>query len=340
MSRLRDLGEFEVIRRLVREAGGGRGADHDGVRVGPGDDAAIVQPEPGRDLAVTTDAFACGRHWRDEWIDPHRLGVRLVRANLSDLAAMAARPRWATLAMGLRPERDAAWVEALERGAAEALAAEGARLVGGNLTAAGDEDWLCLTLLGEAMPGNAWLRAGARPGDALAVTGTPGRAGAAITLIDALGEAARAAEWAPLLEAWRAPVSRVDFARALAASGAVTAAIDVSDGVAGDLAHLAEASGVGALISRDAWPADAALEAAARRIGADPFALRVGASDDYELLLAIDPERAAIAAEVAREAGVPWSVIGRLTASPGVLDWLEPDGRRTPLVAGGFEHFR
>ena len=309
------------------------------MRVGPGDDAAVVRPELDRDLVVTTDAFVHGRHWIDAWIEPAELGARLARANASDLAAMAARPRWATLAMGLRAERDAEWAAEVEAGLAAALAADGARIVGGNLVAVEGEEWLALTLLGDASPGGSWLRSGARPGDLVAVTGQPGRAGAAIALLRALGEGARSAEWRPLLDAWRAPVSRVDFARALAGSRAVTAAIDLSDGIAGDLTRLAEASAVGARLERRAFPVDPVLDAAARRLDADPFALRLGPSDDYELLLAVDPERADLAAAIAAEADVPWSVIGRFIEGPGVLEWLDDEGTRRAILAEGFDHF-
>ena len=338
MARLRDLGEFEAIRRLIARAGAPQ--EDGGVRVGPGDDAAIVRPEAGRDLVVTTDAFAAGRHWLDAWIDPATLGARLARANVSDVAAMAGRPRWATLAMGLSPERDDAWVGAVEAGVTAALAVDGAQLIGGNLTATAGEEWLALTLIGDAPEEGAWLRSGARPGDLVAVTGRPGRAGAAIALIRALGEGAHDAAWEPLLDAWRAPASRVDLARALAAGRTVTAAIDVSDGLAGDLGRILEASGLGARLDPRAFPPDETLDAAARTLGADRRALQLGPSDDYELLLAVDPERGDVAAEIAREAGVPWSVIGRFIASPGVLEWLDAEGARHAIAAEGFDHFR
>jgi len=340
MSRLHDLGEFEVIRRLIAagEAAGAPGGDAS-VRVGPGDDAAVVRPEAGRDLVVTTDAFVAGRHWLDGWIDPATLGARLARANLSDLAAMAARPRWATLALGLGPARDSAWVEGVQTGLAAALLADGASLIGGNLVAAEREDWLALTLVGDAQPGQVWTRGGARPGDLVAVTGWPGRAGAAVALVRARPDDAREPEWIPLLRAWRSPVSRVDLARALAASGAITAAIDVSDGLAGDLAHLCEASGVGAELAATGWPADALLEAAAARLGIAARELRLGPSDDYELLLAVDPDGRARAEAVAAEAGVPFHVVGRITAAPGLLEWVAPDGGRAPIEPRSYDHF-
>src|SRR5262249_40524316 len=146
--------------------------------------------------------------------------------------------------------------------------------------------------------------------DAIAVTGHPGRAGAALAVIRALGEDARSSRWAPLIEAWTAPASRVDLARALAASGAVRAAIDVSDGLAGDLAQLCAASRAGARRERGGSPADAALAAAADALGVDLDPLRAGPSDDYELLLAVDPVGRETCASIAREAGVPLAWIG------------------------------
>jgi len=344
MSRLRDLGEFETLRRLMA-ASGGHPAEPGppsagGVVVGPGDDAAVVRAEAGRDLVITTDAFVAGRHWLDGWIDPRALGTRLARANLSDLAAMAARPRWATLAMGLSPERDAAWVEAVQGGFAAALGADGAAVIGGNLTAADGNEWLCVTLIGDVQPGLVWTRSGARPGDLLAVTGHPGRAGAAVGLIASRPDDARGPEWEPLLVAWRAPASRVDLARALASSGAVTAAIDLSDGVGGDLGHLCESSGVGAEIDARIWASDPMIEAAAARLGRGARELRLGASDDYELLMAVDPAGLPRAELVAREAGVPFAVIGRLTASPGVLEWVGVDRARSRIEPGSYDHYR
>ncbi len=262
MTRLRERGEFGLIRRLT--AGWPASPD---VPLGPGDDAAVLRPEAGRDLVVTTDAFVEGRHWLAEWIPPAALGARLAVANLSDLAAMAARPRWAVVSLGLAAEVESDWVEALQSGLRAALDRDGARLVGGNVAAVDGAAWASLTLIGDCLPGRAWTRTGARPGDLLAITGAPGRAGAAIALIRALGAGAEAPPWRPLVEAWRAPASRVDLARALAASGAITAAVDVSDGLAGDLAHLCEASGVGAELERSALPVDPALEAAARALG-------------------------------------------------------------------------
>ena len=337
MTRLSEIGEFEALRRLMRERAG-----HPTVIVGPGDDAAVLRPAPGMDLVATTDAFVEGRHYLTGGSDPAELGARLAVANLSDLAAMAAIPRWALVSIGVRVEHEVEGLLALERGIEQALGRDGAVVVGGNITATDRPEWLCLTLLGEVARGREWTRRGARPGDLIAVSGAPGRAGAGLRLARARGADAggrTAGEWDALLDAWLRPRSRVALAQALAASGAVTAAIDVSDGLLGDLGHLCEASGVGAEIDAEAGAGDALLARAARELGVDAFDLYAGPSDDYELLLAVDPARREACEDAAGAAGVTVGFIGRLTDTPGAIARLSPDGTRRTLEPAGFDHF-
>ena len=334
MARLRDVGEFEALRRLIAERVG-----HPTVIVGPGDDAAVVRPAPGMDLVATTDAFVEGRHYLPEWLAPAARGARLAAANLSDLAAMAALPRWALLSVGARAEHEVEALLALEQGLEQALEAEGAVVVGGNITATEGPEWLSLTLLGEVAAGRAWTRRGARPGDLIAASGAPGRAGAGLRLASSLGAGARAPEWRSLVDAWLEPRARVALARTIAASGAVTAAIDLSDGLLGDLAHLCEVSGVGAELESRAGAEDALLERAAVVLGIPRFDLYAGPSDDYELLLAVDPARRAVCEAAAAAAGGALAFIGRFTDAPGVIARIEPDGARRTLEPTGFDHF-
>jgi thiamine-monophosphate kinase len=259
-------------------------------------------------------------------------------ANLSDLAAMAAAPRWALVALAVRADQELDDLVEMERGLERILDAHGATVVGGNLTAVPGETSITMTLLGDVERGRAWTRAGARPGDWIAVTGHPGRAGAALRLVRERAGAARAEEWRELLDAWIRPVSRVALARALAATGGVTAAIDISDGLVADLQHLAEASGAGVELER-LGPDDPLLDRAAAALGDGGDALRLGPSDDYELLVALDLERRESCELVCGAQGVPFTVLGKVTADAGRVVLARGRGR-VPLEPGGYDHFR
>jgi thiamine-monophosphate kinase len=344
-------GEFARIAALVAGLSPG-----EGVVVGPGDDAAVLRPREGRDLVATTDTFVEGRHFLRELVTPAEAGTRLAAANLSDLAAMAAEPRWALVSLVVPATWSAAECEALEHACARALAAEGAAVVGGNLASTPPDVGrlaATVTLLGEVERERAWTRGGGRAGDVLAVSGVPGGAAAAL----ALALWGTPPSWSRVPEALRrtflAPACRVRLARALAAAGGVRAAIDISDGLTGDLAHLCAASGVGARLDAARLPASEPLRAAARALSA--FAgqergplpagegallthLQLAPGDDYELLLAVDPAAWPRCAAEAERAGGPLTAIGELTAAPGLL-LRESGGGERPLSAAGWDHF-
>ena len=344
-------GEFERIRGIVAALPRG-----EGVVVGPGDDAAVLRPRVGRDLVATTDAFVEGRHWRRELLDLRSTGHRLAAANLSDLAAMAALPRWALVSAGVPPHADAGDLREIENAMAAILQAEGAAVVGGNLTATDGPAWFSVTLIGDVARGGHWARAGARSGDTLAVTGHPGRAAAAIALATATSPPSLAHVPLGLAEAFGNPPCRVRAATAMAKAGGVNAAIDLSDGLAGDLAHLCEASGVGAVILERWIPEDPLLSLAAR----EGAALRARARGPRSrllrrrrsagvlvrargrlrsCLLAIAPGRFDACADAARETGAPLFRIGQFTPAAGVLVLQRADGAETPLPGRGFDHF-
>ena len=347
MPKLREVGEVEAIRLLTR--GGAGQAD---VVVGPGDDAAILRCDPGEDLVATTDALVEGKHYLPAWLAPAGRGARLAAVNLSDLAAMAARPRWALLSIGARPEHEMESLLEFQGGLAAALAEEGAVVVGGNLVAVRGDEWWSLTLLGSVARGGGWRRSGARPGDLIALTGLPGRAAAGLALALRTTPGTRPGEpdpagtqrepdeaRRPLLEAWLSPRARVAFALALAPAGAVTAAIDVSDGLAADLAPVCDASGVGCELDTRALPSDPPLERAALELGLSAAALRLGPSDDYELALAVDPARREACERVASATGTPLAFAGRFTDRRGERTLVTKDGAMVPLERGGFDHF-
>lgn len=339
--RARRAGEFARIRAIVAALPRG-----EGVVLGAGDDAAVLRPRKGHDLVVTTDAFIEGRHWRPGLLAPRAIGRRLAAANLSDLAAMAAMPRWALVACAAAPASDPAHARAIERACAAALAADGASVVGGNLAATDGPAWWVVTLIGEVERGRHWSRAGARAGDVLAVTGFPGRSAAALAIACARRPASFANAPRGLAAGYTAPRSRVAAALAMAATGAVRAAIDISDGLAGDLAHLCAASGVGAVVEEALLPADpllaavaAALSGGAAGARARAERLRFGPSDDYELLLAVNPKRFDACAAAAAAAGAKLTSIGRVTGEPGRLRLRRPAGAERVLPGRGYDHF-
>jgi thiamine-monophosphate kinase len=343
-------GEFERIRDIVATLPKG-----EGVVLGPGDDAAVLRPRVGRDLAVTTDAFVEGRHWRAELLDARAIGHRLAAANLSDLAAMAAIPRWALVSSGSPPDADAGQLRAIESAMASILATEGAAVVGGNLTATDGPAWISVTLIGDVARGGHWTRAGAQPGDVLAVTGHPGRAAATLALATWNDPPSFTHVPLGLAEAFMNPPCRVRAAHAMAAAGGVNAAIDLSDGLAGDLAHVCAASGTGALIHERPLPEDPMLVQGARAMaellagrageGAPPAIpellerFRFAPGDDYELLLAIAPDRFDACADAAREAGTPLARIGEFTRDAGRLVYRRASGEELALPGRGFDHF-
>jgi len=307
----------------------------------------------GRDLVATTDTFVEGRHFRRDFLTSAEVGTRLAAANLSDLAAMAAEPRWALLSLVVPPSWTHAECLMLERACARALARDGAAIVGGNLASGAGPFSATLALMGEVERGLAWTRGGAKPGDVLAVTGTPGSAAAFLALALAADPPSRSRASHELAERVVAPPSRVALARALAREGGVHAAIDLSDGLAADLAHVCAASGVGVRVFEALLPADPALEAAARALSAladqdggtspaDDAAplrrLRLGASDDYELLLMLDPGKWSEYERLAHEAAVPLARIGEITAgSARVL--VTASGAEAALDVPGWDHF-
>ncbi|HHQ41587.1 MAG TPA: thiamine-phosphate kinase [Chromatiales bacterium] len=319
------MGEFDLIRRHLT----GLGAARADVAVGVGDDAAVVRPPPGRELVLTTDLLLEGVHFLPG-TDPEALGWKALAVSLSDLAAMGAEPAWATLALSL-PRADEAWLAAFARGLDACARAHGVAVVGGDTVrgplAAGAQ------LCGLVPEGAALRRAGARPGDVLCVTGTLGDAAAGLALARG-GLAGLAPEHEAFLRArLERPAPRV--AAGVAARGMARAAIDVSDGLLADLAHLLEADGLGARVEVAALPCSAALAAAppARRL-----AWQLGGGDDYELLLAVAPSRLAALEEALRATGTPLTAIGRVEAEPGIR-CVDAHGRPVEPPAAGWDHF-
>ena len=291
-------GEFELIERFTRPFARG-----EGVRVGIGDDAAVLRPPPGEELVATVDAVVEGIHFT-RGFTPEEIGWKALAVNLSDLAAMGARPLWALVALATPPTADAGRLARIGRGIAACARRHGLSIVGGNVTAARELS-VTVTVLGSVRRGRALLRAGARPGDLLAVSGTLGDASLGI----------RPGAAAVLRARQRRPRPRLALGRGVV--GIARAAIDLSDGLLQDLGHLCAASGLGARVEVDRLPLSPAYRAATRG-SRDPVLAALSGGEDYELLLAVPPSRLGALREAARRARTRVTLVGALEARPGV----------------------
>ena len=320
------MGEFELIDRYFR-----RPARRS--PLGVGDDCALLAPAPGMQLAVSSDMLVEGRHFLST-VDPARLGHKALAVNLSDLAACGAKPLAFTLALAL-PAADDAWLAAFARGLFALADAHGCELVGGDTTRGPLN--LCITVFGEVPAGAALLRSGAKPGDELWASGTLGDARLALEVFR--GTLALPAEaFAAARLRMEAPEPRVALGQAL--RGIASAAVDLSDGLVGDLGHILEASGVGATVDADAACALIGIDAAAA--GQHPALRRTCAlagGDDYELLFTAPPAAGAAVLEAGRLSRTPVARIGRIEAAPG-LRIVDALGAPVPQQFTAFDHFQ
>jgi thiamine-monophosphate kinase len=280
-----------------------------------------------------------GLHYLPAFTGSFDRGRRAMTLNISDIGAMGGEALYALVSLGLPADTLVADVEELYRGFLYELNPFGASIIGGNLTGSGNGMFIDITLIGEVEQGKAVRRSGARPGDAVLVTGFPGRAAAGLQLLLRGPHDAGLAD-DPLVRAYTTPSHRARVGRALAATGYVTAMTDTSDGFPGDLGHVCEASRVGAEVIREDVPVDEAVREAALLLGRDPYELVLGESDDYELVVTCDPRHVPFLQSVAAGcAAVPLTHVGRITAAQGTV-MLLPGGRKVPLDAAGFDHFR
>ncbi len=316
------MGEFDLIDRFFK-----RPARRS--PLGVGDDCALLAPTPGMQLAVSTDLLVEGRHFLST-VDPARLGHKCLAVNLSDLAACGAQPLAFTLSLSL-PHADAAWLEPFSRGLLALADAHDCELVGGDTTRG--PLVIGITVFGEVPPGQALLRSGARAGDDVWVSGHTGDARLALEVFRGTLSVPQAVFEAARLRMER-PEPRV--ALGLALRGVATAAIDVSDGLLGDLGHILRQSGVGATIAAsDAATLVAAGDAldAGRRLD---FALAGG--DDYELAFTAPATAREAVHAAAAQAGTRVTRIGRIDAEPGVRV-LDAQGRPLAQRFGSWDHF-
>lgn len=318
------LSEFDLIKRYFKRERPGWAT------LGIGDDCALLSPTPGRQIAISSDMLVEGRHFF-AGADACMLGHKALAVNLSDLAAMGARPLAFTLALAL-PQADAQWLEGFSRGLFALADEHGCELIGGDTTKGPLN--ICITVFGEIEPGHALRRAAAQPGDDIWISGTLGDA--RLALAGYLQELALDPQaQAQAAHRMHMPTPRVALGLALAAAPLAHAALDISDGLVGDLGHILAASNVGATLGADALPAGPALaqqERALRR------RFTAAGGDDYELCFTAPQARRDAVLAAAAQAATPVTRVGTIDTTPG-LRLVDAHGAPLDLQLAGWDHF-
>jgi thiamine-monophosphate kinase len=341
---LEDVGERELLRVLRGRIPGGPG-----VLLGVGDDAALVESRP--TTLFTTDALVEGVHFTQAACPPHLVGRKALTVNLSDIGAMGGTPRYACVSLVLPGKLTYGYFSGLFDGLLERAAETGVSIVGGNLASTSGPMVVDVSLLGDAE--HVLRRSGAEPGDLVIVTGSLGAAAVGLRLLSqgarltSEGVLDQSGPWTPssakavtrCLRAQLDPSPPLAFARALAEQDIAHASMDISDGLARDLSVLCEESGIAAILDRDMVPVDPLAGGLERARGGDAFSLALHGGEDYELLLAVPPDKWDAVRDVAVIWDLPVTIIGTFVEGPPQVSLHSASGS-TPLKTDGFDHFK
>jgi thiamine-monophosphate kinase len=335
------LSEDQLIERIARAIPSIRGASAGaGLRIGIGHDAALGAPRPGCEWALHADPFLDGVHFHAATYPSDSVGYKSLARATSDLAAVGAAPRFFLLTLSLPPRRTGRWLEGFLRGMAQASRLHGIRLAGGD-TSRTDKISISITVVGEIRRGLAMTRSGARPGDAIYVSGRLGRAALGLELMNRLGRGSKpGAELSRLLKPHLYPKIRVELGAWLAENRIPSAMMDLSDGLSTDLNRLCKASRVGARLDAAEVPCVAVPDAASRALRGrklDPLRLALDGGEDYELLFTVPPQN------LRRLQDAPGSselaVIGQVERGKGITV-VGTGGREWQLKPGGWDPFK
>ncbi|SET71689.1 thiamine-phosphate kinase [Nitrosospira multiformis] len=321
------LSEFDIIRSFFTRSALA-------TVLGIGDDAALIRPAPGMELAISSDMLVSGRHFFED-VDPYKLGHKSLAVNLSDMAAMGARPRWATLSLAL-PEsvvqKDESWLRAFADGFFALAHVHRVDLIGGDTTNGPLN--ICVTIIGEVPEGKALRRSGARAGDDIWVSGYLGEAALALAyrkkkIMLEPGEVEA------IIATLEMPIPRVELGQRLI--GLAHSAIDISDGLLADLGHILECSRVGAVVRIDQMLRSAAME----KHFPHPLAIEclLAGGDDYELCFTVPQSERTKVELLSREEGIPLTRIGSIEEEAGLVV-LDSAGRTVTTRVKGYDHFQ
>lgn len=334
--KISDIGEFaliERIRRIIENAGNKPGLLIHGI----GDDAAVFTPEPGYEMVVTCDSMVEGGHYLKEHMTPIEIGRRAMVMNISDIGAMGGIPLYALVTLGLTSSEKVDDIEEMYRGFIQELEPFNASIIGGNITQTAGNTFIDITLIGKAKRGHIALRSGAKPGDALMVTGYPGSSGAGYRLL--ADGVVQSLENKTLIDAYLRPVHRAREGHALALSGLISSMMDVSDGLSGDLYHICETSSVGADIWEERLPVSRALIGISSQYKKTPADFILSPSDDYELLFTCAPQNIERVERILADFDCPVTHIGDILLMAQGMTLINSNGERKPLNKKGWDHF-
>jgi thiamine-monophosphate kinase len=331
---LKNIGEFRFIDKL-RES---LKSKNPAVKLGIGDDAAIFKPTPGHELVFTTDMLVEGRHFDFKFITPWQLGAKTMAVNISDCAAMGAKPTVAVVSLGVPKDYPVADLEAFYDGMKSWGESFGAQIVGGD-TVGSDKFVVNIAMIGEVEAGHALRRGGAKAGDALFVTGTLGDSAAGLHSLQ--NPSAKTKEIASLLvKRHLTPLPRFTVGRELSTKRLATSAIDISDGLSSEVHHLCEESGLGAEVHEEAIPFSPSLVQYCQDRSLDPLEFALGGGEDYELLFTVPLNKIAeVLQKLSAETGVAVKSIGRMVPKTKGVSFITRKGQKVPLEAKGFDHF-
>ncbi len=331
---LTDIGEFGLIRSIQKNC---RFSDAP-VITGIGDDCAVLGPYDGKIFLVTTDLLLEDIHFTLKKINPEHLGEKALNVNLSDVAAMGGSPLHAFVSLAVPKSMPLDTIHGIYRGLKNSCKTYSVDLLGGDTSASPDRLMISITLVGQAKEGEVLLRSGARPKDHIYVTGTIGDSSGGMELI--LGKASAPESLArTLINAHNRPVPFLDAGQLIGESRLASAMIDLSDGLAGDLGHICESSGVGASLIQEDLPISNELKSLAEINSFDPYDMALTGGEDYKLLVTVPTKNAANFLKMF-EKGSPCRIfkIGEITEHRG-LRLIRPDGKTTVLEPKGFDHF-
>ena len=326
--KLQDLGEFKLIDRIRQQV-----VDGAGVHRGIGDDAAVLSLPDGHHLLTSTDLLIEDVHFRHDWTDCEALGHKAVAVNLSDIAAMGGTPRYLYLGLACPGEADLDDIYAFTKGALDEAKRHNVMLVGGDTCRSPGPWMISVTIEGSAPASQVIGRDGAQPGDLIMVSGTLGDSALGLHLLqnDATPET-------ELSIRHHRPTAQVELGRLLGEKHLARAMIDISDGLAGDLEHILQASQVNGLIEEDKLPLSEVFRRYTEK-KPDLRELALYGGEDYELLFTVAPEKAADVAVLGAELSLPMTTIGVIQEGPGALLLQDKTGEVRPILVRGYDHF-